>query len=167
MLLANNSITDAALKVYLREVFTAQIHRNYPVVEFIKKVLKFSPADLSARKRYSLPTVACCDYALLDGERNCYEPLKRIFTSLRTQVCRKNAIRPLSAHFVDMYDRQPDSSTGAKLKPDFYFSTQQDRDIQHWLSCLGYGEVKKRSKKIKFNGNGLIDTSAFDLVCFD
>lgn len=162
--LANNSITDAALKVFLRDVFTAQIHRRYPVVSFVKKVFSFSPSNLPA-KQYSLPVEACRKYAVSTGERNCYEPLKQIFDSLRSQVCEVDDARPLLAHFVDMYDRQPDSSTGAKLKPDFYFSTQPGRDKQHWTSCLGYGEVKRRRKVVKFYGNGKIDMSRFASVC--
>lgn len=164
-LLANNSITNSALKTFLRETFTAQIHRNYPVVKFVKTVFDFSPSDLPKRRRFSLPINPCNDYAILDGERNCYDPLKRIFNNLLRQVCKTDAARPLLAHFVDMYDRQPDSSTGVKLKPDFCISTQSDRNSQHWLSCLGYGEVKRRSKKIEFHGDCLVDLSAFDLVC--
>lgn len=164
-LLSDNSITDAALKTFLREVFTAHIHRNYPVVQFVRKVFKFSPSDLPARKQYLLPVEHCSNYALICGERNCYDPLKQIFNDLQMQVCSTDATRPLLMYFVDMYDRQPDSSTGAKLKPDFYFSTHPDRGSQHWLSCLGYGEVKKRSKKVKFHGDGIIDIGAFDSVC--
>lgn len=40
-LLVDNKLTDEALKTWLKDVLADQIHRYYPVVEFIKKVYKF------------------------------------------------------------------------------------------------------------------------------
>lgn len=163
-MLSTDTITDAALKTFLRTVFTGQIHRQYPVIPFIEKVFKFSPSHLPA-KCYTLPKAACSTYLAAIGERNCYAPLKEILDSLSLQICEPRNIRPLSAHFVDMYDTPVKSNTGAKLKPDFYFSTQSKRDAQHWQYCLGFGEVKWREKAGTFEGDGAIDTSLFASVC--
>lgn len=162
--LSTNIVTDAALKAFLRTVFTGQIHREYPVVSFIEKVFQFSPSNLPA-KDYSLPVDACVNYLEATGERNCYTPLKRIFDYMAGQVCGTRSTRPLLADFVAMYDTPPKSNTGAKPKPDFYFSTQPERYQQHWQTCLGYGEVKRRTKEVTFEGDGVIDTSLFAVVC--
>lgn len=155
--------TETALKTFLRTMFSGQIHRDYPVVSFIEKVFKYSLSSLPA-KDYLLPVEACIEYLGATDDKNCYAPLKKMFDCLRDQVYESNHPRPLLAQFFDMHDQQADPKMELKLKPDFYFSTQLGRNHQHQLSCLGYGEVKRRTIKAAFDGDGTIDTSRFASV---
>lgn len=158
--------TDIALKTFLRTIFSGQIHTDYPVVPFIEKVFKYSRSSLPA-KDYVLPVEACIEYLGATEDKNCYAPLKKIFDCLRDQVYSSSHPRPLLAQFVGMHDHQADPKMELKLKPDFYFSTQLGRNHQHWLSCLGYGEVKRRTIKAAFDGDGTIDTSLFASVRYE
>lgn len=162
-----NRLTDEALKAWLREVFANQVHRNYPVVEFIKKVYKFSPSDIPKGRRFALPTDSCTVYGAAVGEHDYYQPLKQIFDHLLSQLYRNANMsgRNLAANFVVMGERQTASNTGAKLKPDFVFSTEPNNTLQTWISCLVSGEVKARRTKVPFRGNGKIDMDMFKLVC--
>ena len=170
VLLVDDEVKDAALKIYLRDVFTEQIHREYPVVEFIKKVFQFSPSDIpgyNTGKTYYPPIAHFTSYVGSVGERDSYKPLEDIFKDLLKQLCPEEQGRHLLTRFVFMYERQPESHTGAKLKPDILMSTNPDKRSQTWTSAQGYGEVKPRRKDKQVQTvkcKEVIDLTAFERV---
>ena len=135
---------NEALRLHLQTLLGPRSHRDLPVVDFVRLVYNFRLEDIP-RRTYYLPRVYCQRFCNARTEIASYEPLEKIFESLKNQVYRNVNNLPLDSNMFCLENTVPKGNY-AVFKPDFLCTTHSLRGPwvrQQWNTALASGEVKR------------------------
>ncbi|KAL4243890.1 hypothetical protein ABKN59_010697 [Abortiporus biennis] len=143
---ADGRFLDSAVKGYIKGHFSSVVHREYPILDFVRFAWDFTPEDIPAGD-YDIPMEYVKGYCLAKkddnqhGERASCIWLSKILDHLHDALPDNPSN---GAQFINVRDRLVIGNF-AKLKPDFSRSEKEDiDDEEHWEDMTSFAEVKHR-----------------------
>ncbi|KAI0791088.1 hypothetical protein C8Q75DRAFT_89947 [Abortiporus biennis] len=143
---ADGRFLDSAVKGYIKGHFSSVVHREYPILDFVRFAWDFTPEDIPAGD-YDIPMEYVKGYCLAKkddnqhGERASCIWLSKILDHLHDALPDNPSN---GAQFINVRDRVVIGNF-AKLKPDFSRSEKEDiDDEEHWEDMTSFAEVKHR-----------------------